>query len=226
MHRSGTSITSRLLDALGVDMGDDLTVNHESLAFALRNDTLLATAHARWDHPLPFVEAMEDPARFRTLVALATNLLDSPGWWLLQSCRYDHDLDRTAHWGWKDPRNSITWPVWLEVFPEARFVCVARDTEDVITSLVARTLKIRSTRQSHSTRSSSETGARSLAEEYAESLDRLTTAREPERLFDLSYERLIDDPNSVVKALANWIHADESKVAAAAGLVRRLPRPA
>ena len=25
-------------------------------------------------------------------------------------------------WGWKDPRNSITLPLWLRLYPEAKII--------------------------------------------------------------------------------------------------------
>ena len=38
-------------------------------------------------------------------------------------------------WGWKDPRNTFTLPLWLELFPEARVLHVTRHGVDVAASL-------------------------------------------------------------------------------------------
>jgi hypothetical protein len=41
-------------------------------------------------------------------------------------------------WGWKDPRNSITLPVWLKLFPDARVIHIVRNGVDVAESLYRR----------------------------------------------------------------------------------------
>ncbi len=32
-------------------------------------------------------------------------------------------------WGWKDPRNTFTLPMWLSIFPKARVLHVLRNKE-------------------------------------------------------------------------------------------------
>jgi hypothetical protein len=59
MHRSGTSAIARLLNLLGVDLGDDLlpsAVDNETGFWESRrvveaNDAILATLSSRWDSP-------------------------------------------------------------------------------------------------------------------------------------------------------------------------------
>lgn len=41
-------------------------------------------------------------------------------------------------WGWKDPRNTLTLPVWLDLFPKARVVHIYRHGVDVANSLRVR----------------------------------------------------------------------------------------
>ncbi len=41
-------------------------------------------------------------------------------------------------WGWKDPRNTFTLPMWLKVFPNAKVIHVLRDKESVARSLMKR----------------------------------------------------------------------------------------
>ena len=45
--------------------------------------------------------------------------------------------ERTSEvvWGWKDPRNSLTLPVWRSVYPSARVIHVVRDGRAVALSL-------------------------------------------------------------------------------------------
>ena len=39
-------------------------------------------------------------------------------------------------WGWKDPRNVFTLPLWLRVFPEAKIIYIVRNGVDVAASLL------------------------------------------------------------------------------------------
>lgn len=43
-------------------------------------------------------------------------------------------------WGWKDPRNTITLPIWLELFPNAKILHIRRHGVDVAQSLRKREL--------------------------------------------------------------------------------------
>src|SRR5437588_6692719 len=53
MHRSGTSMVSELLDALGLFVGRELQDDHESTFFLALNETIFARVGASWDNPLP-----------------------------------------------------------------------------------------------------------------------------------------------------------------------------
>jgi hypothetical protein len=39
-------------------------------------------------------------------------------------------------WGWKDPQNIYTLPLWLKLFPQAKIVYIVRNGVDVASSLV------------------------------------------------------------------------------------------
>ena len=39
------------------------------------------------------------------------------------------------HWGWKDPRNSLTLPFWKELLPNLKVVVCVRNPIEVIASL-------------------------------------------------------------------------------------------
>jgi hypothetical protein len=59
---------------------------------------------------------------------------------LWKALRHDADIP----WGWKDPRTTITFPIWLRVFPRARILHVLRNGVDVAISTHQRSLKQRS----------------------------------------------------------------------------------
>src|SRR5207302_9249377 len=40
-------------------------------------------------------------------------------------------------WGWKDPRNTFTLPMWLHIYPDAKLISIERHGVDVAESLRA-----------------------------------------------------------------------------------------
>src|SRR5262249_1430116 len=102
MHRSGSSCLARILHAAGLYMGEELPddrhssnlFGHWEVAKAVEiNDRLLARSGGTWDDP---------PAQLR-----ADGEIDNDIRSLLRS------LERCGHYGWKDPRMTLTLPVWL-----------------------------------------------------------------------------------------------------------------
>jgi hypothetical protein len=219
MHRSGTSLTSRILQSLAVDMGPDAShAHHESLSFVMRNRLVLTATKADWDHPQPFVEALRDPAWTRALSLVLERTIAAPRSWLLDL--HEPSPGSVDHqWGWKDPRNSLTWPLWLELYPNARFVRVRRDRNDVIASLVRRSQENLRSGSDLSIRTLTEHGVDSLCDEYAASLARLDAVA-GQRVFDIDYEDLVADPTPTVSALADWLGSGPAAVATAVQLVR------
>ena len=142
MHRSGTTMLARMLADLGVFLGHHLEQNHEAVAFLDRNDDVLARAHATWDRPLGVLELLEHPGACR---AVAESLRRSTG--TLKFRRSYLGAKRIARgpgegpWGFKDPRTTVTWPLWLELMPEPKLVYVRRHGVDVAASLWRRARK-------------------------------------------------------------------------------------
>lgn len=220
MHRSGTSLTARILHSLGVDMGHDAdTANHESLSFVMRNRLVLTATDADWDHPAPLLDALANPDWTRALALLLDQTITAPRPWLL-GLHEPPVRPGTRGWGWKDPRNSLTWPVWLELYPTARFVRVQRNRSDVIKSLTARSRENLRQQTDLSIRTLTEHGADALCSEYAAALAPLDALIEPHRIVDIRYEDLVTDPTSVVSSLAAWVGAGPDEVASAVSLVR------
>lgn len=134
---------TRMLCELGLFAGNDLEANYESLLFLGLNDWLLAQASAAWDNPgaIRWLTANSE------ILALTEEYLRYRlGSWPVR--RY-LGLRRYAAgrrplgimpgpWGWKDPRNTFTLPVWIRLFPAASVVHVYRNGVDVAASLRAR----------------------------------------------------------------------------------------
>jgi len=135
MHRSGTSMVARIMNLLGVHLGDP--------------SDLVQPAD---DNPAGFWEHREIVGLNDEVLAVMGGSAAAPpglpdGW--EQSCALDSLRQRGAHVierlsaghalaGWKDPRTSLTLPFWRTVAPIEATVLVLRHPLEVIRSLTAR----------------------------------------------------------------------------------------
>jgi hypothetical protein len=225
MHRSGTSLLSRLLSQAGYFAGADLQDDHESVFFIRTNNWILRQANATWDYPEPFPVVAQNPAFTERLAARVNTRLSRPG-----AGRYAGDADASGFyrhhalpgcWGWKDPRNCYTLPVWLRLYPEARVIHITRHGVDVAQSLVARehtlwqrgktlikatTLCWPRDPQGHRTwpfRTAKLEGAFSLWEAYLIEARR-QVANLKDQACEVSYESFLADPLPVLEKLCRF----------------------
>lgn len=142
MHRSGTSMITGLLEDLGLFMGRKQNQNEEAWFFLRVNQWLLRQSGGDWDNPASFARIIDDPQvrplmvdfmRFTLSTPRAVNFL---GWSTYLRCRSILNLD--GAWGWKDPQNTFTLPLWLDIFPQARVLHIYRNGVDVASSLKTR----------------------------------------------------------------------------------------
>ena len=131
MHRSGTSLVARILSELGLHIGLVLDSHHESVCFKNINKCLLHDQGAHWARPAPFVSKLNDSAFVEQNAQKALHLLEQ--WFDSHGEPANGQL-----WGWKDPRNTLILPVWLEIFPNASVIHVVRNGIDVALSLYRR----------------------------------------------------------------------------------------
>ena len=138
--RSGTSLTTNILNLLGVDLGpeDELMPaqpgqnpagfwEHERLASF--NEELLAAVSERqfregegWREAVPPEPGWESGPAAAELRDRARELVSS-------------SFGGSALWGWKDPRTSLTLPFWHELVPDLLHVICVRHPLDVAASL-------------------------------------------------------------------------------------------
>ena len=136
MHRSGTSLLSRILSQAGVFMGADTDRNHESYFFQKLNIWLLNQCGGRWDHPGVIDDLLVDmKIRTQTTEYLRQQIGSPKLIRYLGLARTLSRFNRLDAWGWKDPRNTFTLPLWMDVFPNARIINVYRHGVDVAASL-------------------------------------------------------------------------------------------
>lgn len=143
MARSGTSLTARILNLLGVELGPAEALmrpaennnpagfwEHEAIA-DLNEEILAALSETPppylqgWRWPPPLHEGWENDRRLDLL-------RDKAGSILRQS------FAGSEIWGWKDPRNCLTLPFWQRLVPGLRYVICVRHPLDVAASLETR----------------------------------------------------------------------------------------
>jgi hypothetical protein len=129
MHRSGTTLLSQLLNQAGIFQGVFRDHNSEAFHFLSINQQTLAKSGNDWLMP-------DDPKEMdwysisgEELFAIHFQVSQNPQKlkWL-----YNHA------WGWKDPRNTFTLPMYLKLFPKARVIHLIRNGMDVALSLQQR----------------------------------------------------------------------------------------
>jgi hypothetical protein len=135
MHRSGTSLVSRMLNLLGVHLGPDEPISRtgtdnpkgywEHDAIVAINDEILARFGGRWDEPPKLPSAWPREARLEDLREKARRLLAA-------------DFAAAPLWGWKDPRTCLTLPFWQDVVGPIRYVLCVRNPLAVVGSLSRR----------------------------------------------------------------------------------------
>ena len=137
MHRSGTSALTRLLNLLGVELGNRLLEPSD-------------------DNPLGFWEQKEIVECHGELLPALNSYLDDfaplPSGWenfpQVQPFRerlieiVQREFAATPLWGFKDPRTCRLLPIWHSIFSQlgiqARFVLMARDPAEIHGSLARR----------------------------------------------------------------------------------------
>jgi hypothetical protein len=140
MHRSGTRLLVDVLDRLGVFMGADRQGDSESVAFMRINEEILHQCGALWSEPMSahFMLAQPDAVGHiavsarETLAAQLGKYAGTSGWHLEASSK------ELPAFGWKDPRNTFTLPVWKQIFPNLRAIHIVRHGVDAAASLARR----------------------------------------------------------------------------------------
>ena len=142
MSRSGTSMLTRMLESLGLFCGSQLTDNHEAVFFREINDWLLAQCSGGLENPGTIEYLLRDQearrlfAEFISFTMGTHRVISYLGLGRYLSVRNPANLD--IPWGWKDPRNTVTLPLWLDIFPEAKVIHIYRHPLDIVSSLSTR----------------------------------------------------------------------------------------
>jgi hypothetical protein len=223
MHRSGTRLAVEILDKLGVFMGADRQADAESVAFMLANEEILRQCGAFWSEPMSAHFLLAQPGAAESLADVAEEELEPR--FEAYAGRSEGPLAASAHdvppFGWKDPRNTFTLPVWKQLFPNLRVLHILRHGVDVAASLARRhaaalraatgeqvpsaltvirdhALGVRSSRRGWTLAE-----ALTMWEQYVEKA-REECAALGERALEVRYEDLLARPHQVIPAVARF----------------------
>ena len=134
MHRSGTSVATRLMNLLGIDLGaeeqllgprpDNPKGFWEYKPIVDLNEEILGRLGGDWREPPPLPTGWETADEFADLRQKARDLVARNF--------------ASADWGWKDPRTCLTLPFWKRILPPVHYVICMRSPAEVAASLEQR----------------------------------------------------------------------------------------
>lgn len=135
MHRSGTSLVSRIVNLLGFSVGLDAHLMApeecnpkgfwEHTQITSINEEILSRLGGSWHQPPSFFEGWESEASFGDLRQKARSVIEA-------------DFGNVDSWSWKDPRGCLTLPFWQRLLPHMIYVIILRNPVDVALSLKKR----------------------------------------------------------------------------------------
>jgi hypothetical protein len=144
MHRSGTTMITKMLENLGLFVGDQKEINNEALFFWNINNWIFDIALCRAD--LPYNFKYLNPRTKEILVDDLNHFVQSSKRKLFlgdKYSKYNNIKDLDIPWGWKDPKNSFTIDLWKEIFPNAKVLHIYRNPIDSISSFIERDLEMK-----------------------------------------------------------------------------------
>lgn len=135
MHRSGTSLVSRVLNLLGVHLGpeqhlmkanvDNPKGYWEHQLITNLNDEILVRLGGSWHEPPIFLQGWQHGTVLSDIRQRARRLIQD-------------DFAAAQNWGWKDPRTCLTLPFWQTLVSSPKYILCLRNPIDVAQSLQRR----------------------------------------------------------------------------------------
>ncbi|MFC0470048.1 sulfotransferase family protein [Halalkalibacter kiskunsagensis] len=139
MHRSGTSTVTGSLNILGVELGNEkklLTPARfnkkgfwEYSDITQSQEKLLEILTSSWDSTKPLPALWWNDEKIKPIKSKLINIVEN-------------EFIGKPLWGWKDPRNCLTVPLWKDILDELKiklsYLIVVRNPLDVAVSLKRR----------------------------------------------------------------------------------------
>jgi hypothetical protein len=156
----------------------------ENLNFVGLNEELLACHGGSWDEPPAFPTRWEFGSAVEPLLGQAAELVTRFGY--------------HRHWGWKDPRNSLTIPFWQRVIPSLRVVVCVRNPLEVAHSLFVR----------------GDSTVASQFELWLRYYRQIMSVAPPASRIVTHYQSYFEDARAEVRRVADWLGLEVSEEAA------------
>lgn len=141
IHRSGTTLVSKIIEDNNVFLGKYKDINNESVFFQNINKWLMSINSSSWDNPSSFLESI-NTENFKLNLDKLKLILHSKmnvQYFGMNNIIFNKKFDNIKNqWGWKDPRNIFTLPFWLKLFPKSKVIIIIRHPIDVVNSLLDR----------------------------------------------------------------------------------------
>ncbi|MFY0591947.1 sulfotransferase [Roseivirga sp.] len=216
MHRSGTTLLSKILRESGVYMGSLRGKDtDESLFFQNVNKAIYKLSGATWDVPEPFKLSLEDELHRCILTKVLSEycLIPQKTKSYLSTTSFTKPtlFSIPQLWGWKDPRTCFSLPLWLKIFPRAKIIYIQRNGVDVAQSLIVRNGKLKG-KQSFSATKGDLLGAFKLWEMYNQECLIGINSLDPERVHTMRYEELLRTPEEILSQVFNFLKLEKPLV--------------
>ncbi len=144
MHRSGTTMITKMLEQLGLFVGAEKEINHEALFFWEINNWIFDIHTATPEKPYNL--RYTNPA-CRKIIHESLDYFVQSGkrkqYLGNLSSRYKNIRDMDIPFGWKDPKNTFTLDFWKHVFPHPRIIHIYRNPIDSVSSYIERDLALK-----------------------------------------------------------------------------------
>ncbi len=187
MHRSGTSMVAGVLHNLGINMGDaciGASVNNpyghfEDINLIALNQRILQAADADWKNPPSAKKILRLKGRFDNQIRK-----------LLKNVKAG---DR----GWKDPRTSLTIPLFLPHLKNPYFIVCRRRKKAVNKSLQKRSLL--------------EIDGKKLWKKYNQRIDKFFKKHSDLKKIEVEYEKFVRQPQQNIDEIISFLEISPTK---------------
>lgn len=144
MHRSGTTMITKMLENLGLFVGAEKEINHEALFFWEINNWIfdLHTATAE----KPYNMRYKNPACEKVILESLDYFVQSgkrKQYLGKFTSQYKNIKALDFPFGWKDPKNTYTIDFWKYIFPNPKIIHIYRNPIDAVSSYIERDLALK-----------------------------------------------------------------------------------
>lgn len=144
MHRSGTTMITKMLENLGLFVGAEKEVNNEALFFWEINNWIFDLHTATPEKPYNL--RYSNPACRKVILESLEHFVQSgkrKQYLGKHAAAFKNIKDVNFPFGWKDPKNTFTLDFWSAVFPNPKVIHIYRNPIDSVSSYIERDLELK-----------------------------------------------------------------------------------